>query len=64
MDERKDGRGGARTGAGRPRNADPTKKFSMAAHESEYAIIKAAAKKAGKTVSRYLVDLALEAEKE
>ena len=52
-------RGGAREGAGRPKGDDPTKKFSMSARLSEYEIIEQAAKKAEKTVSRYLVELAL-----
>lgn len=52
-------RGGAREGAGRPKSDDPTKKFSMSSKMSEYEMIEKAAKKAGKTISRYLVDLAL-----
>lgn len=60
MDEKKvSNRGGAREGAGRPKGDDPTKKFSMSARLSEYEIIEQAAKKAEKTVSRYLVELAL-----
>lgn len=51
--------GGAREGAGRPKSDDPTKKFSMSARMSEYKIIEEAARKANKTVSRYLVELAL-----
>lgn len=59
MEKEKAKRGGAREGAGRPKSDDPTKKFSMSSKMSEYEIIEKAAKKAGKTISRYLVDLAL-----
>lgn len=59
MEPKKSTHGGAREGAGRPASGDPTKKFSMAAKTSEYELISQAAKKAGKTISRYLVDLAL-----
>ena len=52
--------GGARKGAGRKPSGDPTKKFSIAARMSEYAVLKDAAGKAGKTVSRFVVEAALE----
>lgn len=52
-------RGGFREGAGRPKSGDPTKKFSMSARTSEYEVIEQLAAAAGKTVSRYLVELAL-----
>lgn len=53
------GWGGAREGAGRPKNGDPTKKFSVSAHDSEYRIIEHAAAQNKKSISRYLIDLAL-----
>jgi len=59
MRAQKNTHGGQRPGAGRPKSADPTKKFSVSARASEYAIIECAAKKTGKTISRYLIDLAL-----
>ncbi len=52
-------RGGVRAGAGRPKGDNPTKKFSMSARTSEYLLIEQAASKEGKTISRYLVELAL-----
>lgn len=54
--------GGARKGAGRPSTGDPTKKFSISARTSEYEQIIEKAKKAKKSISRYLVDLALKEE--
>lgn len=57
-------RGGKREGAGRPagtktgRNVE-YKTISISALPEEIAAIKLAAEKAGKTVSRYLVELAL-----
>lgn len=56
----KSSRGGFRKGSGRPKSDDPTKKFSMSAHLSEYNLIEKAALAEGKSISRYLVDLALE----
>lgn len=52
--------GGKREGAGRKPSGDPTHKFSIAAKESEFQKLKALAQKSGKTLSRFLVDLALE----
>jgi len=52
-------RGGKREGAGRPKGNDPIKKFSMSAHLSEYLLIKENAQKEGKSISRYLIDLAI-----
>ena len=56
--------GGKRKGAGRPKgttkeNKKIYKTFSVSCLESEEAEIKRLAESSGKTVSRYLVDLAL-----
>ena len=57
-------RGGKREGAGRPAGTKTGrtveyKTISISALPEEIAAIKLAAEKAGKTVSRYLVELAL-----
>ncbi|MBP5752075.1 MAG: hypothetical protein J6W60_04365 [Treponema sp.] len=57
-------RGGKREGAGRPFGTKTGrnviyKTISISALPEEVELIKAAATKAGKTVSRYLVELAL-----
>ena len=57
-------RGGKREGAGRPAGTKTGrtveyKTISISALPEEIAAIKFAAEKAGKTVSRYLVELAL-----
>lgn len=57
-------RGGKREGAGRPAGIKTGrtveyKTISISALPEEIAAIKLAAEKAGKTVSRYLVELAL-----
>lgn len=57
-------RGGKREGAGRPAGTKTGrtveyKTISISAIPEEIAAIKLAAEKAGKTVSRYLVELAL-----
>ena len=52
--------GGKRKGAGRPKGNDATKKFSISARMSEYALIAKAAASEGKSISRYLVELALQ----
>lgn len=57
-------RGGKREGAGRPPGTKTGrtveyKTISISALPEEIAAIKLAAEKAGKTVSRYLVELAL-----
>lgn len=56
--------GGKRTGAGRPKgstkeNNKVYKTFSVSCLEHELELIKSNAAKAGKTPSRYLVELAL-----
>ncbi len=60
MTEGKSTHGGKRKGAGRPKGNDGTKKFSVSARMSEYAIIEKAAADEGKSISRYLVELALQ----
>lgn len=57
-------RGGKREGAGRPAGTKTGrtveyKTISISALPEEIAAVKLAAEKAGKTVSRYLVELAL-----
>ncbi len=51
--------GGKRPGAGRPKSSDPVKKFSVASKLSEYEAIKQKAENAGQSISRYLIDCAL-----
>ena len=51
--------GGKREGSGRKPSGDSTHKFSISAKESEYQQLKALADKSGKTLSRFLVELAL-----
>lgn len=60
MNAEKNTHGGARPGSGRKPSGDPTKKFSIAARMSEYTVLKDAAEKAGKTISRFVVEAALE----
>lgn len=60
--------GGKREGAGRPKgttkkNKKVYKTFSVSCLENELAQIKSNAEKQNKTLSRYLVDLALEDKK-
>lgn len=60
--------GGKREGAGRPKgttkeNKKVYKTFSVSCLENELAQIKINAEKQNKTLSRYLVDLALEDKK-
>ena len=53
-------RGGARPGAGRKPSGEPLKKLSIAPHLSEYDALKNAAALAGKTLSRFVIDAAME----
>jgi len=58
-------RGGKREGAGRPAGTTKGrtveyKTISISALPEEIEVIKAAAEKAGKTVSRYLIELAID----
>lgn len=60
--------GGKREGAGRPKgttkeNKKVYKTFSVSCLKNELALIKSNAEKQNKTLSRYLVDLALEDKK-
>lgn len=61
-------RGGKREGAGRPKgttkeNKKIYKTFSVSCLEDELELIKTNGKNQGKTLSRYLIDLALKDEK-
>lgn len=56
--------GGKRAGAGRPKGSTKEikkvyKTFSVSCLDSEYEELKAKAELEGKTISRYLIDLAL-----
>lgn len=60
-------RGGTREGSGRPKGSvkpagqrSRYKTFSVSCHPSEYDRIKYQAEESNKTISRYLVDLALD----
>ena len=60
-------KGGKREGAGRPVGTKTGrtveyKTISISALPEEVEIVKDSAKKAGKTVSRYLIDLALQSQ--
>ena len=52
--------GGKREGAGRPKTGNTYKKFSVACTHEEYEQIIQAAEKAGKSISRVLVDAVLD----
>lgn len=56
--------GGKRAGAGRPKgstteNKKVYKTFSVSCLDSEYETVKAKAESKGKTISRYLIEMAL-----
>lgn len=60
MAETKKTWGGKRDGAGRKKSGDPVKKFSLSAKQSEYDAVKKMADEQGKSLSRLLIDLALD----
>ncbi|MBQ3670402.1 MAG: hypothetical protein II921_02860 [Treponema sp.] len=63
METKTDGRGGARKGAGRPKMAESDKvkyeRHTIVFKPEDWEAVSLLAKRAGKTVSRYIVDTVL-----